>query len=148
MLEAENTKEAERQSVFNYIHTQLEAHEWHEYGIQTAALIHKYSSLYGTPDTGRTRAVFDMGDGTVVKIPFNDEGAMANGYEHKAFRAEDPYIPVAKNHYEIHDDVEILRMERVRIATVNYKTMPDWVMSVDGAQVGYNSKGELVAYDL
>jgi hypothetical protein len=29
-----------------------------------------------------------------------------------------------------------------------YNNLPDWVMSVDGGQVGYNKKGELVAFDL
>lgn len=147
-MEADKKVETERQIVFNYIHTQLEAVEWGELGEKTLALIHKYAQKYGVPDVGRTRAVFTTGDDEVVKVPINDEGAMANGYEHRGYRQENPYTPVAANRYEIHDGVEVLVMERLRIASVDYKKMPDWVMSVDGGQVGYNSKGELVAYDL
>lgn len=49
------------------------------------------------------------------------------------------------------EGMDVLVMEKVDIHGVShlgYKDMPDWVGSVDCAQVGYDRNGRLVAYDL
>lgn len=106
---------------------------------------------------GRTRVVFEFDDENVVKIPFTGEGYMASGYEVKSsnYYKENPvdaYIPTADCRFETiaigDSEIDVLVMERVTHARLGYKDLPDWVMSVDCGQVGYNSRGVLVAYDL
>lgn len=104
---------------------------------------------YGTPSVGRTRAVFDRGDGHVIKLAVNDEGFIANAREVTTSNMDDAYTPVARSAFwDIDDNNSIVIAEKLVIAKLDYNAMPDWVMSVDGGQVGYNSAGELVAYDL
>lgn len=72
------------------------------------------------------------------------------------YETKDPYIPVAECRMEtdysvVTEGMDVLVMEKVDIQGVShlgYKDMPDWVGSVDCAQVGYDRKGLLVAYDL
>lgn len=141
-------KKKEQESTLAYISETLTQQGWEEYEHKVRKFIQKLTKQYGTPDIGRTRAVFDLGDGTVMKVPYTNEGEMANGRENKASSEENPFIPVATSHYEQHDGVDVLIMEKIEIADVDYKNMPQWVGYVDCGQVGYNSKKELVAYDL
>jgi len=111
-------------------------------------LIPVFESLveqYGDPWCGRTRATFDRGDGFVIKFSLDGEGAIATSNESKW---ADDFIPLADCRMEFIDDIPVLVMEKVEIVTASYQDMPDWVGYVDCGQVGRNSKGELVAYDL
>ena len=111
---------------------------------QHARLIEQFDHLYGEPQCGRTRATFDRGDGTVVKIPFTGEGFASNAFE---ARHNDPGISLAKCEIGWHGDAGFLVMERVTPIT-DYTDLPEWTGWVDCAQVGHTADGRLVAYDL
>lgn len=136
-----------------YIKGQMQEFAGDEYYDHTLNQIKLFTKRYGQPMVGRTRAVFDRGDGYVIKVPMNGEGYAANNTEVIHASMDDPWIPVAECWHE--EDYSItpkgvptLVMEKVEHCRLDYKELPDWVMSVDGGQVGYNKKGELVAYDL
>lgn len=96
----------------------------------------------------RTRTVL-MYDGFVIKIPKNDEGAIANGMEIRTY--QDPEgIPVAPVCGFYVDGTLITVMERVSPHPYAFRDrgLPWWVGCVDCGQVGYRDNGELVAYDL
>lgn len=142
-----------RKQLMEYIEGQMQEFAGNEYYDFTLKQIKLYTQKYGKPWVGRTRAVFDRGDGYVIKVPMNGEGYASNGREVNCYQMEDPYTPVAECWHQ--DDYSItpkgvptLIMEKVEHCRADYRDMPDWVMSVDGGQVGYNKKGELVAYDL
>lgn len=113
-------------------------------------ILHDMAESYGNPWVGRTRAVFDRGDGYVIKVPLNQEGVMASTNEFSTAEMDDSLIPVADCKFDFSTGMPLLVMEKVDTNVSNRygKDMPDWLSYVDGAQVGYNSKGELVAYDL
>lgn len=123
-----------------------------ESGMDTSrvlAVIEQFWGLYGTPEVGRTRAVFDRGDGTVAKVAINDEGYAANSFEVRASAEPEKYLPVAKSEFlDVDDYCSVVIAERVEIVIARRSELPDWTDFIDGAQVGYNSAGELVAYDL
>ena len=120
-----------------------------DYAKSTKKLLIKLYRKYGAPDTGRTRAVFKTGEGEVIKVAFTNEGDVSNRNEVQNSKLEEPFIPSAAARYEKLNNVDVVIMEEVQIVMVrNYNDYPDWVGYVDGAQVGYNKKGELVAYDL
>lgn len=103
---------------------------------------------------GRTRAVF-IKENSVVKVPLNGEGMLANSREISASYAyqEEPEerIPMAITAPgETKTGVAYAVAQRVTPLTgrVNYSELPDWVGAVDCAQVGYTKYGDLVAYDL
>lgn len=142
-------------SNMEYIKRQMVEFEGDPYHAITLKQINLYRKKYGEPEVGRTRAVFDRGDGFVVKVPINGEGFAANHREVLTSEVEDPYTPVADcRHDTVYDaspaGVSVLVMEKLSFEGVprGYANLPDWVMSVDGGQVGYNKKGELVAFDL
>jgi hypothetical protein len=142
-------------SNMQYIKRQMGEFEGDPYHAITLKQINLYRRKYGEPDVGRTRAVFDRGDGYVVKVPINGEGFAANSREVITSEAEDPYTPVADCYHDTvydvsSDGVSVLVMEKLTFDGVpkSYKDLPDWVGAVDCGQVGYNKKGELVAFDL
>jgi hypothetical protein len=142
-------------ATMEYIKRQMQEFDGDPYHAITLKQINLYRKKYGEPSVGRTRAVFDRGDGYVVKVPINGEGFAANSREVITSEAEDPYTPVADCYHDTVYDVSsegvsVLVMEKLTFDGVpkSYKDLPDWVMSVDGGQVGYNKKGELVAFDL
>jgi hypothetical protein len=142
-------------TTMNYIKDQMQEFEGDPYHAITLKQINFYRKKYGEPMVGRTRAVFDRGDGYVVKVPINGEGFAANSREVLTSEVEDPYTPVADCYHDTvyeasSEGVSILVMEKLSFEGVprGYNNLPDWVMSVDGGQVGYNKKGELVAFDL
>lgn len=113
-------------------------------------LLEKYEVLYGTPHVGRTRAVFERGDGYVVKVAISDEGFYANLMEVQASSSSDnSYIPMARTSFADEDEYNsVVVAEQVVPIKLDFKKLPDWVQSVDGGQVGYTRDGRLVAYDL
>jgi hypothetical protein len=66
------------------------------------------------------------------------------------FDPEVDYIPTAACRYlkTGFSHITLLTMERIWEFPKAYDDLPRWVDWVDCGQVGYNSKGELVAYDL
>jgi hypothetical protein len=111
-----------------------------------ADLLARYSDLYGEPLLGRTRAVFDRGDGFVIKVPLDDEGLLDNWSES---RHDDEGLPLAKCTLEADGDCRILVMERVRMPTAEEaRALPDWTDWIDCRQVGWTADGRLVAFDL
>ena len=138
-----------------YVKRQMQEFEGHPYYDITLKQINLYRRKYGEPEVGRTRAVFDRGDGYVVKVPINGESFAANSREARTSEADNPYTPVAECYHDTvydvdPDGVSVLVMEKLNFEGVprSYRDLPDWVGSVDCGQVGYNRKGELVAYDL
>lgn len=109
---------------------------------------------------GRNRIVFDMGR-YVVKLPsahggFGDndwEGSIGNGPEQLAEPLK--YVQYARTRLMYVNDIPVCLMEKVEHATVEQTNAhlntlggeSDWTWSVDGGQVGFNSRGKLVAYD-
>lgn len=103
---------------------------------------------------GRTRICFASGKNRVVKIPFTREGYQASSrevstYENFQKEPEKDWIPTAECKFFKFDfaNIWLLSMERV-IRPIFGEALPDWVDSVDCGQVGYNSDGKLVAFDL
>lgn len=105
-------------------------------------------------EVGRTRHVL-MYEDRVVKVALDEEGCDANDFEasYSEQYGKDGYIPIADSKLETWTtpsgrEVMVLVMERVTPFHAPYSEMPDWVMSVDCAQVGHDREGRLVAYDL
>jgi hypothetical protein len=103
---------------------------------------------------GRTRICFLEDDNRVIKIPFTREGYQASSREVHTYEnfKKDPeagWIPTAECYFTqvAGIDIWLLSMERV-IRPQFGDPRPPWVDSVDCGQVGYNSAGELVAFDL
>ena len=112
-------------------------------------ILDEFKALYGEPECGRTRAVFDMGNGYVAKVPLDYDGMSASRNELSSFTTEDAFIPVAECYFSDKFEEPILIMEKVNTKHgIKYSELPDWVGYVDCGQVGYDRKGNLVAYDL
>lgn len=112
-------------------------------------------SLADVPsEVGRTRHVL-MYEDMVVKVALDEEGCDANDFEasYSEEHGKDGYIPIADSRIEVWNtpsgrQVAVLVMERVTPHHAAYSEMPEWVGSVDCAQVGHDREGRLVAYDL
>lgn len=103
---------------------------------------------------GRTRICFLDDDNRVIKIPFTREGYQASSGEVRTYEnfKKDPeagWIPTAECYFTqvAGIDIWLLSMERV-VRQEFGDPRPEWVDSVDCAQVGWNAASELVAYDL
>lgn len=110
-------------------------------------LIKDFLKEYEYLGYGGTRAVFDMGDGNVLKVAYNHDGIEANRREATWERTD---IPVAEcsSYKDEYDSGLCVIMEKVSIPHTWDIDVPDWVGYVDCGQVGFNKNGELVAYDL
>ena len=106
---------------------------------------------------GRTRNVFLMPCGYVVKIPKNMLGIGDNDWEGSVSNSEesigDPScIQYPKTRLAYQNDIPIVFMEYIAPLTSEeiidkFGSEPDWVLRVDSGQVGINKNGRLVAYD-
>lgn len=119
-------------------------------------LTKKYGRVFGR---GRHRTVF-ASDKYVVKIPHHEEGQKANEEEHQRYvtaSAEDK-LRMAKCKLKEIGGLKVVIMERVQRAydlcdyTPREADLPDecpeWIdEDVDCRQVGYDRKGNLVAFD-
>lgn len=101
---------------------------------------------------GRHRVVFAGRNGRdVIKVPWNEAGMLPN--ERELVRDHwlgdpDRYARAWRDErYTKRFGVLIIRMERLNLRIPRYNRLPDWCGAVDGFQVGYNSKRQLVAYD-
>lgn len=89
---------------------------------------------------GRNRRVYKH-KGYVVKIPINEYGLADNEFEAQTFKKWHKEFPYARCRM-----VGVcLVMEYVEHTFE--KKLPEWTMSVDCGQVGYNRDGKLLAYD-
>lgn len=89
---------------------------------------------------GRNRKAYRH-KGYVIKVPLNVFGMLDNEIEAKAFKRYGEEFPYARCKL-----IGVcLVMEYVEHTWE--KNLPDWVMSIDCGQVGYNRKGKLLAYD-
>lgn len=126
-----------------------------------ARLFEKYEMLHSELAAkhkvmeGRTRNVYVLDDDRVVKVPTDEDGLNAIYVEASWSEryGKDGYIPIAEAKIETWKsadgtELDVLVMERVEEVYLSYKEMPDWVGSVDCAQVGYDRAGRLVAFDL
>jgi uncharacterized Fe-S cluster-containing radical SAM superfamily protein len=104
--------------------------------------------------SGRNRNVFILNNNIVVKIPICLDGFIDNDWEGSVSNADDDpeKIRLARTRLVYYKGVPILFMEYVEYAgkreivkRLGYE--PDWVMSVDSGQVGFNAKNQLVAFD-
>ncbi|CAA9364783.1 MAG: hypothetical protein AVDCRST_MAG68-5076 [uncultured Gemmatimonadetes bacterium] len=98
----------------------------------------------------RTRAVYDRGDGYVVKVALNHEGFIANSREANWTSTEVPLAPCWFEWPADGGDAVLVMEKIVRFVESidEYNALPRWTGFVDCAQVGYLADGRLVAYDL
>lgn len=100
---------------------------------------------------GCTRVVFEhpVADEWVAKVPLDDRGVMQSVWESRVSEKDGKSgeIPIAECMLDEHE--LILWMERVTpLPPTPLTPLPDWTFLVDCCQVGYDSEGTLVAYDL
>ena len=121
-------------------------------------LCEKYAArCIGEILVGRNRNVFKLSSRVVVKIPTcldgfadNDwEGSLSNDGE---YEFDNGYVQYARTRLCYYKDVPIVFMEYISYAgeeeiTTRMGYEPEWVMSVDSGQVGFNRLGHLVAFD-
>jgi hypothetical protein len=106
--------------------------------------------------TGRNRAILiDPNKRHVIKVPINGMGIRDNEYEYdmfKKYKSGREIIPVATCKIFYADKtvgIPLLMMDYVKVINgYTLKDAPNWVSWIDCAQVGYDRKGNLVAYDL
>lgn len=123
------------------------------YGASSAEvmLMHDLRERYGNPQMGSSRATFDRGDGYLIKVALVPIGQNMNGREARVAADPQSKIPMAKCWEETISGVQVLVIEKLRVpkpAQLRTMKLPKWVDEVDYQQVGYNSRDELVAYDL
>lgn len=110
---------------------------------------------------GTTRICFEDGPYRVVKIAYTISGISASereiehyenfcGLPEEYFDPEVDYFPTAECRYLNLDfsHIRLLTMERIFKFPAVDAEVPLWTNFIDCRQVGYNSYGELVAYDL
>jgi len=101
--------------------------------------------------SGRNRVVFHMGH-YVVKIPMNYNGIADNDWEGSVRHSPDPRMAkYARTRMVYHTEIPVVFMEYVKyIAYGELRErgpVPHWVDGIDCQQVGFNRRGQLVAYD-
>lgn len=104
--------------------------------------------------TGRHRAVWRCKD-YVVKMPINQGGIDSNLREASLWerRGQDPYIHYARCHLIPHSVILVMEYAQYLgslsddTGYIGLTKVPEWAYAVDGWQVGYNKRGQIVAYD-
>lgn len=127
-----------------------------EFGVGRVLDLHKsMTGKYGTPKFGTGRATY-LSKYCVFKVPVSVDGFRLNDLEGSTISIGEPnkigYIPIARSRLILIKDVPIVAMEKVIEADINdikdkIGKVPDFVSSVDMGQVGFNKKGNLVAFD-
>lgn len=118
------------------------------FGEKAVALHRKLWVKYGEPKCGNSRATY-ISKNFVFKLPMSEEGAYQN--EEECTLLSDDYWQFAKTKL-IDADSALICMERADHASYNtiierLGHLPDFVSGIDCSQVGFNRKGQLVAYD-
>jgi hypothetical protein len=82
----------------------------------------------------------------VIKIPKDEVGERYNRMEYIDYtHARRPNI--GRCRLIKYKGQDCLIMEYIRPTTIKYNQLPEWAQFIDCAQVGYNRKGKLLAYD-
>lgn len=107
--------------------------------------------------SGRNRNVMVLNDKWVVKLPRSWDGIADNDWEGSVRNSPEHigsefHVQYARTRMAYFEEIPVVFMERVEPLTgddirARFGHEPDWVMSVDGGQVGVNPHGRLVAYD-
>lgn len=113
---------------------------------------------------GTTRICFAEDEHRVIKIAYSMLGTIASDAEvdsyenfveipkdrYDKFDPEDERIPTAECRFLDfgYSHIKLLSMERIWNFPKAGEKLPSWTQLVYGSQVGYNSRGQLVAYDL
>lgn len=109
-------------------------------------LIFSLMDKYEFVGCGRNRMVFKLKSGNyVLKVPLNMAGGGDNYTE--CNKKTDFGFPVAKTRHVELEGFGCVVMEHIKHVSYDECIMPGWVGYVDCGQVGFNKKGELVAYD-
>lgn len=119
--------------------------------IEFAYMLTYFDKKYETLGFGKTRVVFAGESGQdVIKVPYAMQSTFANHQEltPSAWLGGAEYCAKTwkDDEYTRRFGILIIRMERLRLPERGVE-LPGWTMAVDCAQVGYNSRGTLVAYD-
>lgn len=101
--------------------------------------------------TGRTRVAYILNNRVVVKLPKTSLGIGDNEHEARSYTKLRHEGTRARCRL-VGNDIPVLFMQYVRYASpvvlrAKLKAIPEWVYSIDCGQVGFNSFGQLVAYD-
>lgn len=107
-----------------------------------------YIDLYGQPLVGTNRAVFDRGDGTMIKMPICDYGQYANVQEGRAVLKPDKWYFTRGHSEHSPNGFHVLVVEKVEPIFHDDPEYPDWADFIDCGQVGRTADGRIVAYDL
>lgn len=122
-------------------------------------LIVSLTEKYGQPRVGGGRAAWDRGDGWMIKIPLSYWGLHQIRRELKHWEDGCPNIPFTEiKEIDLHPEVKVILVEKVTPLKGDENNWleysdeadqyPDWLWLIDSEQAGYNSKGDLVAYDI
>lgn len=103
--------------------------------------------------SGSTRVSYiDRKNGRVYKVPLSCHGEEANKRDARHYKGDPEEwledVPVAECF--MYDDV-VLSMELVDPIdweTTDESELPDWIWDIDSEQAGWDSSGQLVAYDM
>ncbi|CAH7392475.1 hypothetical protein VCHA53O466_50050 [Vibrio chagasii] len=117
-------------------------------GERVASMHSRLWDKYGEPMCGNSRAVY-LSKHYVFKLPINIEGGQHNLNEVHSNSCN--LLKLAKTKM-VNADLGLTVMERVSPATTTeikskLGVIPEFVWSIDCAQVGFTRKGKLVAYD-
>lgn len=107
-------------------------------------IIEVFYNKYEFLGIGRNRAVFKLSANNVIKVPINDYGVCDNSYE--AFNKKDVEYGIPRSKAFVLSGIALLIMEYIQ--HVQLDNPPDWSDYIDCRQIGYNKKGQLLAYDL
>lgn len=115
-----------------------------EHKANVLKVVAKLTAKYGEPSCGRNRATF-IGKNFVFKVARNGWGEIDNRYEARVKSGE-----YCKGRIINIGDVSVLVQEKVTPyfkAGLKAKDLPSWTDFIDCAQVGFDRKGALKAYD-
>lgn len=115
-----------------------------EHKANVLEVVAKLIAKYGEPSCGRNRATF-IGKNFVFKVARNVHGEIDNWYEGRVKSEE-----YCKGRIIKMGEVSVLVQEKVKPyfeCGLTYKQLPSWVDFIDCAQVGFDRKGVLKAYD-
>ena len=118
------------------------------FGPRAAELHEQLWTKYGEPQCGNSRATY-ISKNYVFKLPITDDGICQN--EDESVLLSDDYWKFAKTKL-IDPDSRLICMERVEHASLSkiketIGSIPEFVFGIDCSQVGFNRRGQLVAYD-
>jgi hypothetical protein len=113
----------------------------------------RFFKKFGHGQAGNRRVVYKISDKFVVKVPLNQDGIDHNKEERKIYLSSTKDNCRYARCYLFHDKdtsnlVPLLIMDIVApVQDDERQRLPEWTLSIDLQQVGYNKRGELVAFD-